>query len=338
MHGDGGLIDTTDPGWTALDLVVVLVFLYVFWPLLASGLLFWSGWFHFYYGHETVALATDEALLRRARDPLGLLGGPLAVEAALPLARQLAQQRLSLWAVVALPFQVVTVPLLLWRMRGTHPEQLGLTTKRLGRNLLLGLLAWLVLTPLVLGVQYLTRSLFQWWPGGAVQEHPLVVLAKEGLRPGEWALLVFATLVAAPVLEELVFRGALQGFFVRHRHGGAWAMVLALAYVLLVHGRRISGAAGISLVAELLPVLFVLLLVPVTLWLQSRGRSPIGAGIFGTAVLFASIHSTWPDPIALLLLALGLGWLAWRTGSLAAPMLVHALFNAVSVVQLLYWR
>ena len=53
--------------------------------------------------------------------------------------------------------------------------------------------------------------------------------------------------------------------------------------------------------------------------------------------LFATT-SVWPSPVPLLLLALGLGYLAYRAQSLAAPMLIHALFNGFNCVLILVTR
>jgi membrane protease YdiL (CAAX protease family) len=67
-----------------------------------------------------------------------------------------------------------------------------------------------------------------------------------------------------------------------------------------------------------------------------RSRTPVGPALFGTSALFGAIHSNvWPSPVALFVLALGLGWLAWRTRSLAGPMLLHGLFNGIACVALL---
>jgi membrane protease YdiL (CAAX protease family) len=59
-------------------------------------------------------------------------------------------------------------------------------------------------------------------------------------------------------------------------------------------------------------------------------------GIYGTALLFAAFHSSvWPTPIPLFLLALGLGYLTYRTQSLVGPLVMHALFNAVPCLLIL---
>jgi membrane protease YdiL (CAAX protease family) len=52
--------------------------------------------------------------------------------------------------------------------------------------------------------------------------------------------------------------------------------------------------------------------------------------IIGTSLLFANFHANvWPTPIPLFLLALGLGWLAFRTQGVVAPIIMHMLFNAI---------
>jgi membrane protease YdiL (CAAX protease family) len=72
--------------------------------------------------------------------------------------------------------------------------------------------------------------------------------------------------------------------------------------------------------------------------LVHRGTNkPVQApAVFATALLFGATHSfAWPTPIALFVLGLGLGYLAVRTRSLVAPVVVHCLFNAVSFVILI---
>jgi hypothetical protein len=56
--------------------------------------------------------------------------------------------------------------------------------------------------------------------------------------------------------------------------------------------------------------------------------------IVASSMFFALVHSTWPTPIALFFLGLVLGWLAFRTQSLLASIVVHGLFNLVSYLAL----
>ncbi|MBI3704088.1 MAG: CPBP family intramembrane metalloprotease [Rhizobiales bacterium] len=65
-------------------------------------------------------------------------------------------------------------------------------------------------------------------------------------------------------------------------------------------------------------------------WADANAR----LAIYGSAMLFAIIHSAWPAPIPLFLLGLVLGWLAHRTQSLIGPITLHALFNLVSFIAL----
>jgi membrane protease YdiL (CAAX protease family) len=56
--------------------------------------------------------------------------------------------------------------------------------------------------------------------------------------------------------------------------------------------------------------------------------------VYASAMLFSVAHS-WPDCIPIFFLGLALGWLAYRTQSLLAPVTLHALFNAVACFNLL---
>jgi membrane protease YdiL (CAAX protease family) len=70
-----------------------------------------------------------------------------------------------------------------------------------------------------------------------------------------------------------------------------------------------------------------------------RPRSSVGNGaaIILTSLFFAALHAAqWPAPIPLFLLALGLGLVYQRTGSLIAPICMHAVFNGFSTLMLFY--
>jgi membrane protease YdiL (CAAX protease family) len=55
--------------------------------------------------------------------------------------------------------------------------------------------------------------------------------------------------------------------------------------------------------------------------------------VYTSAALFASMHS-WPDMVPLFFLGLLLGWVAYRTQSLVAPIMLHMLFNTVGCIHL----
>ncbi len=183
--------------------------------------------------------------------------------------------------------------------------------------------------------------------GVAEKKHPLTVLSGMNLSRLEWGLWLFVAIIAAPVLEELLFRGLFQPWAGKNRWNGAAG--IAIAAIISVVGRldEIAAAArqvplaGWGAVPHLLdafaPLLFVLALLPVFFVTIQRSRSPAGPAILCTAVFFALVHvGVWPSPIALFLLALGLGWLKERTHSLVGPIVVHGLFNAASCALILF--
>ena len=90
---------------------------------------------------------------------------------------------------------------------------------------------------------------------------------------------------------------------------------------------------------QLEPAALVLLLMPLFIRRSSISSAslptPRGRVIVTTSLLFAIAHATvWPSPVPLFFLALGLGWLAWRTQSIVPGIVTHSLFNAVACVQL----
>ncbi|MFV0415578.1 MAG: lysostaphin resistance A-like protein [Chthoniobacterales bacterium] len=64
------------------------------------------------------------------------------------------------------------------------------------------------------------------------------------------------------------------------------------------------------------------------------GRLP---AILFCSILFAAIHLHLPSMFALIILAIALTLVYERTGSLWAPILMHATFNALSVLAATYW-
>jgi membrane protease YdiL (CAAX protease family) len=93
----------------------------------------------------------------------------------------------------------------------TRPRDLGLTAARWPANVALGAVAFLLLTVPIHTVNYLLILAL-----GSPEEHPILRMVNEPTyQPWEWYLLVFQTVVAAPLLEETMFRGVLQGWLRR---------------------------------------------------------------------------------------------------------------------------
>ena len=91
----------------------------------------------------------------------------------------------------------------------TRPQQFGLTWARWPANVALALVGFIVVVPLVLGLHVPLALVF---PG---RPHPLITLGKGTLEEWEWMFLAFQSVVAAPLLEEVVFRGVFQGWLRR---------------------------------------------------------------------------------------------------------------------------
>jgi membrane protease YdiL (CAAX protease family) len=317
-------------------LAVVLFLLQPLWTSAAVQVLRGSGFYVWYYGPEIVAAAF----------------------AAKSATQQVLQVRLQWWAnALAFPFALGSAALLLWRLPAAYRVDIGVSLGRffphgdnrfmirrtipaaLGLHLLFAVASWLVLAPLTLGVNRLVVTLLAHFVEVKPEEHPFTQAAQAvGLHPAEWGLLAFSVLVTAPFWEELFFRGALVALCRKVRNGGHAALLLALVAALLERQQQINEAAGSgfdALLVAVSPALFVLALTPlyvIVWWFSRTGEGPI---VFGTALLFAAVHSfAWPTPVALFILGLGLGWLAVWTRSLLAPMVVHSLFNAVSFVLL----
>ncbi len=261
--------------------------------------------------------------------------------------------------------------LVLFNTCGARPSQLGLTWEHGWRNVALGVIAAMVLTPVVLGVNALAVWLFQLWGGVQLNQHPLFGL-RNVLKWFEWIAVLLQVLVCAPVLEELLCRGLIQPWLCQQRWWGHLVMVLLSLTLTVGSAKPESRLAATLFVLAILPF-YGLVLWRAGLWPGQQRHPPsppepgptapgqgeagvpsfapastvplpqppatepplpgVGPALFGTALLFGMAHSAvWPNPIALFVLGLGLGWLAWRTQSLVGPIVLHALFNAVGSI------
>jgi membrane protease YdiL (CAAX protease family) len=316
--------------WSGLEVFAALFLSFVCVPVVGS-LLIGSGLAQRLYGPEVSAAFNDP----QATNTVALMRFRL-LETAL-----------------ALPLQIGTVLVLVRAGSGTRPQQLGLTLHQAGRNaqlgilsnVLLGVLGWWILWVPVLALFSVVQRLLSLLDPSSISEHGFTQLAGSGQLTGaEWLLLVFLAVAAAPLLEELLFRGVLQPWLARRRWGGHVGLAAALVLALLLRTDQFTAAwratrcgwDWLPWLRALAPFLFVLATVPGYLAVQARQRTPFGTACYSTALLFATMHANaWPSPVALFVLALGLGWLAQRTQSLVGPVVLHALFNGIACAQLL---
>ncbi len=233
--------------------------------------------------------------------------------------------------VAAMLASLLQVAVVAWFIVGIGRQrflQLRLTTYRWRQNVTLAYLFWLVLTPLLYGIYLVAVFLF------GEGTHVLETLLRLSRDRATWGLAVAHVLLLAPVAEELLFRGVLQSWMMQssQRADRIVLVTLIAAVVIGLTGTRPTG-----------PILFLVTVGPGYLafehllrrWITDRGAV---RAIYASSLLFATVHAlAWPQPVPLFFLALGLGYLAYRTRSLLAPIVLHSLFNAVSVVHLI-WR
>jgi membrane protease YdiL (CAAX protease family) len=315
-HGHSPLPRSLPAPWSGLELIVIFLLVQILWPSLANELLMKSGLLTWLYGPDPQGDST--AVLQ-----------------------EIDKARSLVWTtVLAFPFQVATMICLPFLASATKPAQLGLTSDRAASNIFSAWLIWLVLAPLVYAVHIAVNWVYLNWWRMPLEPHPLMNLPRT-----DWFLMVLSATITAPILEELLFRGLMQRWFASRSRGGDAAMLAAFAFALLGQQQKLvdawRGGATQTLLRELHPVVFVLLVLPGYFLVPRLARRWVPSAndaraIYGTSLLFAIFHiSIWPTPIPLFLLGLGLGFLAYRTQSLLASILVHSLFNGIACVAML---
>jgi len=263
-----------------------------------------------------------------------------------------------LWsAVFAFPFQFGVVVAILTAQGGVST----IVPRGWARHAVAGYLTWLLVTPVAFCVFALANLAHDWLTGQPPDKHPLTELGQSG-GTQEWFLFVMQTVCLAPIIEEMLFRGLLLPWLAQtqpsesdatfavkpsDRPLAIMALSVGVALVLHAHDTQMAWQAGDwrGVAAHLVPAAFFLALLPLDLVARRIGRlrrhlrlrsvQHVRA-IVASSALFAAVHSqVWPSPVPLFVLAIGLGYLYIRTRSLVGPVVVHAMFNAVSAVYLL---
>ena len=107
-----------------------------------------------------------------------------------------------------------------------RPHHLGLSPARWPQNALLGYSGFVVYTPLVLGIYFLCVLAQEHFFSIPPEPHPFQELRKDPLTPVEWVLIFFRATFAAALMEEVVFRGVLQGWLRRASFLGHVSVVI----------------------------------------------------------------------------------------------------------------
>jgi membrane protease YdiL (CAAX protease family) len=214
---------------------------------------------------------------------------------------------------------LLLVPATLQVTSGASLAELGVSFEGWRRPVATGVVAALLMTPGVYAVQSL--SVRVWQP----QTHPVEEMVLDNFTVGAALMAVVSTMLLAPMIEELLFRGVLQGWLSR--------LFSDRSSMHADRGRHPLDKTNLSdwMVDETLP----------------RDRPVVGGGgdqlglasalsILMTSLFFAGMHlPQWPAPIAIFLLSLALGAIYQRTGRLLASIAMHGTFNGFSTLLLL---
>jgi membrane protease YdiL (CAAX protease family) len=194
---------------------------------------------------------------------------------------------------------------------------LGLSPRRVGRGIGLGLVGSVIVVPLVFLAAQVTELLWQELHYAHPKEHDLLRFMGDSHNLLLTVVLIASAVLVAPLFEELLFRGHLQTL-VTH----------ALARLSRVRDRVDPRRQYEIVVPGETPGMPAAPEPPPAPVPPAAAR---WASIFLTSLLFASVHPAWTIP-PIFVLSLCLGYAYERTGNLWSVMTMHAMFNTTSTV------
>lgn len=270
---------------------------------------------------------------------MALLVGAPRVDPENPTAVDLPGFALRLALMAFGTLAATAISMLLIRLRtGATLLAFGFSAKHLLADLRLGLGAFVMLAPPVYALQLVLVKIFP-------QFHPLIDQLRQHPDALVFAASGLSVMVAAPLGEEYLFRGLLQGWLENLRPGIA-------SDAVLLGSRRTTQAepsGGVVDNSPALPTPFPALDAdnpyaaspPLDAIVMEESLSTPTVAVarwplIVSALLFALAHySHGPAPIPLFFLALGLGYLYQRTHRLTPCITVHCLLNSWTMVLML---
>ena len=190
----------------------------------------------------------------------------------------------------------------------TSLADLGFQANKVKTDLRIGLIAFVSIAPAI----YFLQFILKWGYNRFAEEeagHPIEKLLNENSSSGVIVWAVFAAVIAAPIVEEFLFRGILQG----------WLEKAFFRTRVLVNAELATEAGGKD-------VTIATPSAPTFLWQP----------VILSSVTFALLHAGHgPDPIPLFFLAVVLGYLYAKTHRLLPSIVVHMALNGLSMLMLL---
>ncbi|HRX79050.1 MAG TPA: CPBP family intramembrane metalloprotease [Pirellulaceae bacterium] len=185
-------------------------------------------------------------------------------------------------------------------------QDVGLNLRGLGHQFGVGIACFMLVAPVVFAIQAMFVLLLKF-----ESKHPLIELLQDD--PSAFYVCAFLAVVVAPISEELVFRGFLQGWLER-------LPLFRADMDSFLLGRRQTSEEDDLLYCETNRDTRRVALMPIII----------------SSTVFALMHfSHGPDPIPLFFLALALGFVYQRTHRLLPCIIVHACLNGTTM--LLLW-
>ena len=289
-------MDSTEIGWQIIS--------YGWYGISLTGLLVWLGRSH--GGREAFKGVGRRENKLKGLDVLAIIFIYFAAEAGLHFLNEAGSKlagKSDLPYIGLLAEQLImTGAILFWARRrfGGGLGGFGVSLRAPGRTAGLSLFYFVMATGLTFLTLYVTLQICAAAGIDEVQRHETLEKLSEDLSLRSTIIIILTAGLGAPVMEELLFRGILQNYFIRFL---GWASTPASLR---------GGVEGWEFTSR-----------------QLSQHRWLGIGMAG--VLFAVTHPDWQHIPALLVLGVCLGYVYERRGNLMASIGVHSLFNIMQL-------
>jgi membrane protease YdiL (CAAX protease family) len=258
--------------------------------------------------------------------------GALGIQSDSPISRKM------LFGALVDLFMLIVVPVVARFTCRARLRDFGLSFDGGWRQAGLGVVATFIAAPPVIAIQAIAIRI--WDPNA----HPVQEMIFKEFSFGVAVLAVGTAVVVAPLFEELAFRGLIQSWVVaallrsaRRRPSDGVVVNDAPGDTAADPGLATTDWQRETAATPVNPFESPKVLdSPQTLELSDAG--PMGyawLGVVLTSLLFGAVHfAQWPAPVALFALALVIGTVYQRTGSLIAAVSMHATFNGLNTLLL----